>query len=383
MKTVFLCLVACFLFACAPKTHSPEVDGRSVAAEDAKQNELVAQMQKERYQRLVDVSDPLLRNNVEICGAKVATSFGVDFVRSGDLDGTRGRYLAKAFHLGPKLTATLLPVHGQAYRAGMREGDELVSVNGKPVPEGKRAGARLLELLKDEVKTSPVVTFKVLRRNVPWSFVVRGVPSCNMPVLLENNLDINAYADGKSVVVATGMLNFASDEELAVIIGHEMAHNAMLHPEQGQAAAEAGLYLDMALEWLSGVPSGYFFTQTGRNAYSHAQEFEADYVGMYIAARGGYAVDKATEFWRKVSATLGQVNQDSNSHPNTPERYLKIQAIADEIWLKKSKGEPLLPEMKDGGPFKAPSLEEKEKRETAEAGEKASSTPGFAGGSSK
>lgn len=372
MKPLFFFLVAVLLAACATASRPPEVDGRAVAREDAYQIELEARLAKERMQRLEDVGGRLRRANVEICGAKTAPYLGMTVARSGDFPAERRVAAAKAFHLGPRLTLTLVAEGGPAAEAGLREGDEVVTLNGKPVPTGRRAERRFLKLLDDALERSPEVTFGILRDGTESDVRVKSVLACNMPIVVQSALDPNAFADGRGVVVTTGMFNFArSDEELALVLGHEMAHNSMLHLESDRTNAAVGSVLDSVLEAFGAEPDDTF-ANLGAGMFSHAQEFEADYVGTYIAARGGYEVDKATDFWRKMVAEFGaSVRTDSSSHPNSPARYLKIEAAADEIWLKKRKGEPLLPVMQDGKPFRAPSLDDvadKDKHEKFSSG---------------
>ena len=51
---------------------------------------------------------------------------------------------------------------------------------------------------------------------------------CDYPVLLGDDDALNAYADGNNIIITRGMMRFLeSDRELALVIGHELAHNSM------------------------------------------------------------------------------------------------------------------------------------------------------------
>ena len=168
-----------------------------------------------------------------------------------------------------------------------------------------------------------------------------------------NSSEINAYADGEQVVITTGMMRFATDAELAVVVGHEIAHNAMGHISAMKSnslwGAIAGALAD-GLSAAGGVQTGGAYAQLGADAgasrFSQDFEREADYVGLYILARAGVEIDQAPEFWRHMAiANPGSIGL-ATSHPTSAERFVRLEQAVIEIEEKRQDGRPLLPEMK-------------------------------------
>lgn len=87
--------------------------------------------------------------------------------------------------------------------------------------------------------------------------------------------------------------------------------------------------------------------QAGAEAYSQPFESEADYLGTYYAARAGYNVSEAANFWRRVDIEHPKAihaNHDS-SHPSTAERFIRIEEAAEEIAHKLENNLQLVPEI--------------------------------------
>jgi predicted Zn-dependent protease len=180
---------------------------------------------------------------------------------------------------------------------------------------------------------------------------VEPQPVCNYPVVIVDKPQINAYADGKAIYVYRGMMDFVrSDEELALVLGHEMAHDFRGHLDAKRKNAivgqAIGAVFDVLLAAGTGV-AGTTFSNMGGNltagAYSQDFEAEADYVGLYVIARAGYRIDEATNFWRRMAiSSPGSVTMTSD-HPTTPARFVALQAAVKEINVKTAQGQPLLP----------------------------------------
>ena len=158
--------------------------------------------------------------------------------------------------------------------------------------------------------------------------------------------DVNAMADGTHVLLFTGMLRFAdTDEELATVVGHEMAHNLMDHVSKQQGNALLGTILDILVAGV-GVNTQGMFTKMAMLAYSKEFEAEADYVGLYLMARAGYAIHDTPNFWRRMAiAHPGSVKGGFfATHPATPERFLALEKTVAEIEGKERSNQALLPE---------------------------------------
>ena len=132
-------------------------------------------------------------------------------------------------------------------------------------------------------------------------FTLNGVPVCNYPVSLVNDDAVNASADGQQILINTGIMRMVeNDDELALVIGHELGHNTMNHVTNVKKIMRATAILEV----LAGG-DGSLTNVVGQFAselYSVDHEREADYVGMYYMERAGFDSTSVATFWRRMTA---------------------------------------------------------------------------------
>jgi Zn-dependent protease with chaperone function len=201
-------------------------------------------------------------------------------------------------------------------------------------------------------KSSPARRTK--RGGAPKELVAPISGVCTFDVIAQHGSELNAAADGKHIFVETAMLRFASDEELSVVIAHEIAHNAMHHLDAQAKNALGGAMLGALADIASAA--GHVNThgrytklgaEVGAQVYSQDFEREADYVGLYIMAWAGLPVDKAAGFWRRMAVEHPTGILFSTTHPTTAERFVRLEQWAREVDRKLLSGEAFGPEMKD------------------------------------
>ena len=165
-----------------------------------------------------------------------------------------------------------------------------------------------------------------------WEFVVFDEPKT-----------VNAFAlPGGKVGVYTGLLNLASsDDEVATVIGHEIAHVTARHGaermSQGLVAGLVGAGVELGTaetKYADLARVLYGATATGATlAFSRGNESEADYIGLRYAAKAGYNPMAAITFWRKMAAAKdGQQHWKwLSTHPPHTERIADLQKSMPEV----------------------------------------------------
>jgi len=250
---------------------------------------------------------------------------------------------AQVLHVVPGLPAA---------QAGLQKGDVFLEFGGISLPPNKDPNELLQKKLEVAKHRQEPVDMKVRRGTRDLAFSVQPALACDHPVLLSNDDAVNAFADGEKIYINKGLVKFAdNDDEFAMVVAHEFAHNLLEHRSskvQNQIVGTVGgLVLDV-LAAAAGVNTQGAFTEAGADAgaqaYSQEFESEADYLGLYILARAGYDIDRAPDFFRR----LGRVNPTSivyaRSHPTTAHRAVALTQAAQEIKRKQLAGLPLLPD---------------------------------------
>jgi predicted Zn-dependent protease len=233
----------------------------------------------------------------------------------------------------------------------MLPGDIVTRVDGRTSP--KQSWKSWLDNEAKNVGETRPMKVEVRRGGESKTLAITPIFSCNIPVELVPDTDTNAYTDAKKIVIFTGVMRVAAtDPELAVVVGHELAHVTMGHRAKKQqnmvAGAALGLAADVAVAMMgvntggAGMDEG---AKAGLTAYALDFEREADYVGAYYAARAGFPL-ASEPFWR----TMAQENPKSITfaglHPTAPERFLLMQKTQAEIAEKMRLKQPLVPERK-------------------------------------
>ena len=171
--------------------------------------------------------------------------------------------------------------------------------------------------------------------------VGRAMPDAQWEfVIFKEDATVNAFAlPGGKVGVYTGLIKLAaSDDEIAIVIGHEISHVTSRHGGERMSQALVAQIAGSGVEAI-GANSKYgqiASTVFGLGAqgallkYSRDQETEADVVGLRFAAGAGYDPRAAASFWRKMQAKSG--NKETfkwlSTHPPTGERIAKLEQIA-------------------------------------------------------
>lgn len=163
-----------------------------------------------------------------------------------------------------------------------------------------------------------------------------------------NDKEINAWCmPGGKVVVYTGLLSISQTEEgLAVVMGHEIAHAIARHGNErmseGLLINLGGMVLEEALKEKKKETQLLFLGlyMVGSNLAislpnSRMQESEADKLGLIFAAMAGYNPEAAIPFWQRMAANnKNKLPQFLSTHPSDETRIKKLSELIPEIKSK-------------------------------------------------
>lgn len=159
---------------------------------------------------------------------------------------------------------------------------------------------------------------------------------------------VNAFCmPGGKIVVYEGLMKIvSSDDELAVVLGHEVAHAVAKHSNERmiqEILAQYGAQIlnrslsekSAAVQKLAGAVYGVGAQVGVMLPFSRKHESEADYMGLILMKMAGYNPDVAVGFWQKMAAgTTGAVPALLSTHPSDAQRIKDIQKALPEIKAK-------------------------------------------------
>lgn len=343
------------LGSCAtPDTKLPSLASAELKAEAHEQRKFVLKSRAEDFARVQNVAYRVLKANHKACPKNAGPSYGLHAINLQAYEPADQAPARELWNLDERLTVAHVVPGSPAAAAGLESGDRIVAVNGRPAPKGKGAVDRLTEMMS---KNSPARPAKLVYARGETRKQARLTPvvACTYPVRISSAGAPNAFTDGSHIVVNRGVLRIVEgDDQLALVVAHELAHITKGHFEKklhnGLLAGAGGLVGDVAL-LVVGFPSGGTFAKMamreGQKAFSKEFEREADYVGMYYMANAGYDTSGVEDFWDHMGGENPHSFAFAGSHPSGPERYLLVRATHKEIDTKLVSGEDLTPNLKD------------------------------------
>lgn len=159
-------------------------------------------------------------------------------------------------------------------------------------------------------------------------------------VNLIGSKQLNAWCmPGGKIAFYSGILSQLKldDDEVAMIMGHEMAHALREHARERLAKSQAtGIGLSIASQLLGlgqlGNVAADLGTQLLTLKYSRDDETEADLVGLEIATRGGYRPEASVTLWKKMLAANGNGGPSFlSTHPSGSNRIQELKANLPKV----------------------------------------------------
>jgi predicted Zn-dependent protease len=152
---------------------------------------------------------------------------------------------------------------------------------------------------------------------------------------------VNAWCmPGGKIAFYTGLIEQlqATDDEIAAVMGHEIAHALREHGrERASQAMAQGIGIAVVGTALGVGGLGQDLTQlvldlTFNLPNSRTDEIEADRIGVEVAARGGYDPRAAITLWEKMQqAAKGQPPQFLSTHPSHATRIADLRTYAAKV----------------------------------------------------
>ena len=196
-------------------------------------------------------------------------------------------------------------------------------------------GVRLVKLSEQAQRAASIINRLLEGSDINQSFDVYSV---------DFGPQVSAFTVGGSVIAVSDELikRVTSDEQLAAILGHEIAHSLAEHQldnshDKRQKGLSSGIMLlNIAVMAYTGVPLVGDIAEAGAGKlgtgfilkYKRAQEYEADRIGMLLMANAGYAPDSALHLWKNADMIFGAKSGGGffSTHPSNKKRFKKLEA---------------------------------------------------------
>ena len=290
-------------------------------------------------QQVADVAWRLLTVGPELCPIR-RPALGINLHHATQYQpNLRGEAVA-TFGLAPSHPSILtVAERSPAKFAGIKANDVLLTVNGKPlvVHEGGRGGGdraaqyeqvdaamRVLEELPEGMPAN----LTVARGGKTFDIAVQPQMACRSRVELAAGPSVNGSANGEVAQIYGGLAAWTQgDDELALAIAHEIAHNALGHADE--------------LKRL-GIKPGRTGLFGSGNRRMREMEREADRLGTQMVAAAGFDYTIAPDFWERLARKSGFAALLARTHPTAANRRRNLEDTVREI-AKQREGSSAVP----------------------------------------
>lgn len=155
----------------------------------------------------------------------------------------------------------------------------------------------------------------------------------------------NAFAlPGYKIGVYTGLLKYAKNQDqLAAVIGHEIAHVIAKHGNErvsSQLATQTGLSIASVILGasqdnnnamiLAGLGLGVQFGIT--LPFSRSHESEADLIGLELMAKAGFNPEESVALWKNMSRSGASPIEFMSTHPSSETRIKQLKERIPKVW---------------------------------------------------
>ncbi|CAI8764757.1 metalloendopeptidase OMA1, mitochondrial [Pseudomonas sp. IT-196MI5] len=213
-------------------------------------------------------------------------------------------------------------MYAQSYQKTVGE------ASGKGVLDKTSNEARRVQLIADRL-IAQAPTFRP--DAAQWKWEVNLIKS--------DELNANCGPGGK-IIFYTGLIDKLklTDDEIAAIMGHEIAHALREHGREAMSKAYgiemakqgAGALLGLGQDTMALADTVANYGMTLPN--SRANENEADLIGLELAARAGYNPNAAITLWNKMSkVSEGAPPEFMSTHPASSSRIAALQAAIPKV----------------------------------------------------
>ena len=276
-------------------------------------------------QRVADTSWRIASRNADTC-PKLWAALGVSLHHVSQYEPAYRAAAQAAFGLDETYPSILAVAEGSpASAAGLKPNDTLRAVNGADLADKSRgqkdaasydavsAAMAALEALPE--RGAAVLSIERGGQMLEVSVTPQNV--CRSRVELAPGNTINANANGLVAQISGRLVDWVgSDDELALVIAHEMAHNLLDHPKRlNEKSALSGLATSLGL--------------SGRA--QRQMELEADRVGIIMAAGAGYNYKIAPDFWARLNSNSPLASFLATTHPTTQARRENARRVVEEM----------------------------------------------------
>ena len=294
--------------------------------------------------RLYRVAAPLLVNNTDLCKGNARNLLGFTAKNKYSFSDELSDAAQQLYGMDDRLQVMGVLSGSGAARAGIRIGDKLDTVEGKPVPPGPGAERQAATMLAPYIVHGSSVRLTMLRNGVSIPVTVPFTRACAYSIELGNSDNVNAYNDGRRVLITRGMMNFAAnDNELAYVLAKEMAHNSLNHARTQRTTGTAGAIIDNLIRVRPDMTA--MAGTSGLKPMPQTLDAAADTLALYMLARAGYNVDQAPRFWERMASQYppSVLNSYTAIHPATAYRLSVMDKILLDVKAKQAQHQALLP----------------------------------------